>query len=131
MPIVDVAAVLVERLELELDEHSPTLAPIRTDRLRQTVVVMRRRGGEIDLAAELLLLGRGIKRNAAFFRRVEVNRIRLKRHRLKDKRGRVHRRRIKQDGFYFHPDRLAVSSNAVARPVADIGDVEAETHQPL
>src|ERR1700692_2432991 len=35
VPVVDIAPVLVERLELKLDEYPPSLAPIGADRFRQ------------------------------------------------------------------------------------------------
>src|SRR6202167_6741486 len=41
MPVVDVAAVLVEWLKLELDEDASALAPIRHNRLWHARVIMR------------------------------------------------------------------------------------------
>src|ERR1700733_16063103 len=66
MPVVDIATVLVEWLKLELDEHAATLGPIRPNRLWHARVIMRGRRGDIDLAAQILLLGRSIEWNAQF-----------------------------------------------------------------
>ena len=52
MPVIDIAAVLVERLELELDEHPAALAPVRADRLWHTRIVMRGGRGDVNLAAQ-------------------------------------------------------------------------------